>query len=115
MITVGDVVEKLAAKVLAGELQLDRHVTGGYVGDLLSCVMAGASTGDLWITVQGHPNVVAVASLVGLSGIVVSEGAKIDPVTLEKAKLEGIPILSSPRRSFTLIAALVALGVKAAD
>jgi hypothetical protein len=115
MITVGDVVERLAAKVVAGEERLDRPVTGGYVGDLLSCVMAGASSGDLWITVQGHPNVVAVATLVGISAIVVAEGARIDPGTAERANSEGIPLLSSPRRSFSLVEGLVALGVKATD
>ncbi len=112
MVTVEDVVGQLGLKVAAGEDWLGREVSGGYVGDLLSCVMARAARGNLWVTVQGHPNVVAVAVLVGVSGVVVSEGARIDPATLEKARQEGIPILSSPKSSFTIVAELVALGVK---
>lgn len=109
---VRDMAEHLALKVIAGESGLDSEITGGYVGDLLSCVMARATSGDVWITVQGHPNVVAVAVLVGVSAIIVSEGAKVDPITLEKAEQEGIPVLSSRRASFSLVAELSALGVK---
>ncbi|HEX2987516.1 MAG TPA: DRTGG domain-containing protein [Chloroflexota bacterium] len=115
MITVGDVAERLSAKVVAGEERLARPVTGGYVGDLLSCVMAGASAGDVWVTVQGHPNVVAVATLVGISAILVAEGARIDPGTVEKANQEGIPLLSSQKRSFVLVEGLVGIGVRASD
>lgn len=109
---VRDVVEHLALKVITGESELDSEITGGYVGDLLSCVMARATSGDVWITVQGHPNVVAVAVLVGISAIIISEGARIDPITLEKAEQEGIPVLSSRKASFSVVAELSALGVK---
>ncbi len=109
---VQDLVEHLELKVVAAENQLDRQVTGGYAGDLLSCVMARAAAGNVWVTVQGHPNVVAVAVLVGISAIVVTEGARIDPATLEKADQEGIPILSSRKPSFCVVSDLVALGVK---
>ena len=42
-----DVVEQLEWQVLAGAEHLDQEVSGGYVADLLSCVMAGAKAGDL--------------------------------------------------------------------
>ena len=109
---VKDCVEPLALKVLAGESRLDRQVTGGYVGDLLSSVMARAAPGNLWVTIQGHPNVVAVATLVGISGVIVTEGGRVDQATLDKAEQEGIPILSSPRTSFSVVADLAGLGVK---
>jgi hypothetical protein len=34
---------------------------GGYASDLLSCVVAEAQPGNLWVTLQAHMNVVAVA------------------------------------------------------
>jgi len=114
-VTVEDVVEQLELRVAAGENGLGREVTGGYVGDLLSWVMAKAARGNLWVTVQSHPNVVAVAVLAGISGIVVAEGARIDPATLEKATQEGIPILSSHKSSFTVVAELASLGVKGTE
>ncbi|MGQ9489488.1 MAG: serine kinase [Anaerolineae bacterium] len=72
-----EIVDRLALQVCAGAAQMaDREVTGGYACDLLSYVMANAKAGDLWITIQGHPNIVAVATLVGLAGIVLVEGAQ---------------------------------------
>ncbi|MHB0871096.1 MAG: DRTGG domain-containing protein [Chloroflexota bacterium] len=112
MLTVRDVVHQLGLKVVAGETHLGREVSGGYVGDLLSCVMARAATGDLWVTIQGHPNAVAVATLAGISAIVVAEGARIDPAAVEKAEQERIPILSGQQTSFDLVSALARLGVR---
>ena len=109
---VRDLMEPLRLMIAAGESGVDRSVTGGYVGDLLSCVMAGAAQGSIWVTVQGHPNVVAVASLVGISGIIVTEGARIEASTLEKANQEGIPILTAQRASFDVVAELAQLGIK---
>lgn len=71
-----------------------RDVTWGYSSDLLSFVIAEARSGYLWITKQVHINIVAVASLNELSGIVVS-GKKPDAEVLEKATGENIPIFYS--------------------
>jgi predicted transcriptional regulator len=109
---VKELAERLDLKVEAGEKGLDREVTGGYVGDLLSCVMAGASSGNVWVTVQGHPNVVAVATLTGITAVLVTEGARIEPGTLDKANQEGIPILSSAQPSFELVVRMGELGIK---
>jgi hypothetical protein len=35
--------------------------TVGYSADLLSCVMAGAAHQSIWVTLQAHLNIVAVA------------------------------------------------------
>ena len=61
--TVRELAAALDLSTLTGQGHLDREVTGGYASDLLSCVMAGARAGDVWVTLQGHANVVAVASL----------------------------------------------------
>jgi predicted transcriptional regulator len=99
-------------KVVAGENGLGREVGGGYVGDLLSCVMAKAGSGDIWVTVQGHPNIVAVATLVGASAIVVVEDAKIDQGTVEKAEQENVPLLTTRRSAFSVVSELAAMGIK---
>gem|GEM_PF-33126 len=108
--TVRDVVEQLELRVVAGESGLGKEVSGGYAGDLLSCVMAKAAKGSLWVTIQGHPNTVAVATLVGMSAILVAEGSKIDPGTVEKANQEEIPLLSSPKSVYSLVSDLVGVG-----
>lgn len=106
-----ELIETLGLKLVAGETGLGREVSSGYVGDLLSCVMAGAAPGALWVTVQGHPNIVAVAVLVGVAGVVVTEGGRVEPATIEKANHEGIPLMVSQKQSFDVVAGLACLGV----
>jgi len=110
--TVREIAEKLGLSATSAESGLDGEVGGGIVGDLLSVVMSQASKGNLWITVQCHPNVVAVASLTGLSGIVVAYGYAPEPATLEKAQQEGVPVLTTPASSFEVAGRLYELGVR---
>ena len=107
-----DIAKELGATVEAAPDGLANEVTGGYVGDLLSCVMARARHGNVWVTVHAHPNIVAVATLVGLAGIIVAERTVVDPVTIRRANEEGVTILTSARSSFTVVAALVHMGLE---
>ena len=106
------IARQLELEVHSAPDKLDADVTGGYACDLLSYVMAKGKAGALWITVQGHPNIVAVASLIGLAGIVVAEGAKVEPATLEKAEQEGVPILTTPLPTYAVAGRLWELGVR---
>jgi hypothetical protein len=108
---VKDIVEQLGWRVLAGDTWLENEVNGGYAADLLSCVMAGAEAGNLWITLQTHTNIVAVASLLGISAIVIAEGANVPADTLEKAGQQEIPMISSPDPVYVTIAQLIGLGI----
>ncbi len=108
---VSDVVERLGWRVLAGADELEAEINGGYAADLLSCVMAGAEAGDLWITLQTHTNIVAVASLLGLSAIVVAENAVVPDSTLQKAEQQTMPLLSSPDPVYETIVQLITLGI----
>ena len=97
-----DLISKLELNVFCSKGELDRPVSGGYCGDLLSDVMANASAGFIWITVQMHPNIAAVASLKELSGIVLVNDRQPQPETIEKAESEKIPILGSKLSSYEL-------------
>ena len=110
-----EISQQLSLKVQAAAGKLDREVTGGYASDLLSCVMAKAQAGNVWVTIQGHPNIVAVATLLELAGIVVAEGMSIDAATLEKAEEEGIPILTTSLTTYTVVGELFKLGVPGVD
>jgi predicted transcriptional regulator len=101
----------LNLQVAAGARGLDREVADGYCGDLLSDVMAHAKKGEVWLTVQSHQNIVAVAVLRELAAIILVGGRAPDEETKAKAEAEGIPILLSPLSSYSLAGKLYALGV----
>ncbi|MDF2612633.1 MAG: AraC family transcriptional regulator [Clostridia bacterium] len=100
---VKELIEKMNLTLVAGEEGLENQIEGGYVGDLLSFVMAHAREKNVWITIQGHINSVAVASLLGLSAIILSENAGADEEMIKKANEEGIPVLSTSLNSFDVI------------
>jgi hypothetical protein len=104
---VKEVAEKLGLKVLAAGA--DQEVLSGYASDLLSDVIANAEEGCLWITVQRHLNIVAVAQLKKLAGIVLSRGSEPEAAVLARAAQEGLFILSGAEDSFTLAGKLYAL------
>ncbi len=110
--TVNDLVGSLPLTVVAGQDRLTAEVTGGYVSDLLSNVMGFATPGSVWVTMQGHQNVVAVASLAGLAAVVVAGGVAPEPETVAKAEAEGIVLLTTSLSSFELVGQLYRSGVK---
>jgi len=106
-----DIVKNLGAKVETPEENLDRDVTGGYMSDLLSDVMANSKEGDVWITLQVHPNIIAVATLKDLAGIIIVQGRKPEKETIEKAQSENIPILVSDLQAFEIAGRLYQMGI----
>jgi len=110
-----EIANELTLTVRTAPDKLDVEVTGGYASDLLSRVMAKAKKGNLWVTIQAHPNIVAVASLLELAGIIVAEDVELDPVTIEKANEEGIPILTTEYCTFAIVSKLAQLGVAGVD
>jgi hypothetical protein len=108
---VQQIVEQLGIQVITNA-DLDREVGGGYASDLLSCVMAGARADDIWVTLQAHPNVVAVASLLELSAVVITEGIAPDQETVRKAQEEQVNLLCTDKNTFETVGALTGLGIK---
>lgn len=94
------IVKDLNLRLKCCEEGLNREVKGGYVGDLLSDVIANSKENDIWITRQTHQNIIAVASLKDLAGIILVQGAEPAPETLEKAAKEGIPLMVSDMAAF---------------
>ena len=109
--TVNDLVQRFGLKVVAGDRGLDRQVEDGYCGDLLSEIMGNAPKGSVWLTIQGHQNIVAVAVLRDMAAIIVTGGQKPDDETRQKADLEGIPILLWPDSSYQLAGSLYSFGI----
>lgn len=111
MIHLTEIIQSLNLEVVAGGSH-NRPVRAGYASDLLSCVMGRAGQQYVWVTLQSHVNVVAVASLLGLSGIIITEGKRPDPEAIERAEQEGVVLMLTPRTTFSVVADLGALGVR---
>jgi len=103
------------ARALGLELRsgsLEAEVGGGYVSDLMSDVIAHAEAGDLWLTVQIHANIVAVAAMKELAGIVLVGSREPEVETLRKAEAKKVTLLASRLPAFELAGRLYQLGLR---
>ncbi len=97
-----EILQQLDAAVCTHPERADTEVTGGYCGDLLSDVIANAQAGQVWVTIQVHSNIVAVAALKDLAAVILANGRKPQEDTLRKAQEQNVTLLTSPMTSFEL-------------
>lgn len=108
--TLGELAEALGLEIQAAG-DLNREVRAGYVADLLSDVLAHAPPGSIWITLQTHANVAAVAALKELAVIVVN-GRKPDQDMLERAREHQVTVLCTSLPAFEIAGRLYAMGLR---
>jgi hypothetical protein len=106
-----ELIQKLNLDVRSAKANLDREVTGGYASDLLSDVLANGKDGDIWVTLQIHHNIVAVASMKNLAGVILVNGREPEQETIEKAEIENLVIMVTEMPAFELVGKLYSLGV----
>lgn len=100
----------MKVKELAAELGLtvltqgdaERECTGCYSGDLLSWVMSRAKENDIWLTVMGNVNAVAVAVLTDCACIILTENSALDDDAKMRAVQQGVTILRSEKNAYEL-------------
>ena len=109
-----DLVDALGLEVKSGHDSLNREVTGGYASDLLSDVIANSCEGGLWITLQVHLNIVAVATMKELAGVILVNGREPEEDTVRRAETEGVPLMVSRMPAFELVGRLYDLGIRGA-
>ena len=87
-VKLSELIQKLNLDVRSAKDNLQREVTGGYASDLLSDVLANSEEGNIWITLQIHQNIIGVASMKDLAGIILVNDREPEPETIEKAEAE---------------------------
>ena len=97
-----ELVERLNLKVFSCENLLEREFEGVYVCDLLSDVLGNAKPKQIWVTLQTHKNIVAIAQLKELSAIILVKGLEPNQDTILKAEEEKIILLGSEKETFDL-------------
>jgi hypothetical protein len=112
--TLHEIIEQLNLMLLTDPKNFKEiQPSSGYTSDLLSCVMAGAQHAGIWVTLQAHINIVAVAALLELSAVIITENAQPDSATIAKANQEGVILLSSNKTSFQITGKLWEMGLRA--
>ena len=106
--TVKEIIAQLGLQCL-NEANLDTEVSGAYASDLLSDVMGNARSGQVWVTMQTHKNVTAIASLKDIPAVIIVRGGEPDDDMLEHAKEEDICILVSQDATFQVCGKLYQL------
>ena len=84
-------------------------ISGGYTSDLLSDVIANCPEKSVWVTVQRHLNVIAVAQLKAVLAIVFPNGVTPEAALMEKARQEGISLVRSTDNPFVTTGKIYAL------
>ena len=103
--TVEQIFESLDLKIL-NQADTAREVSGVYAGDLLSWVMGHAGEGEILVTIMSNMNVLAVASLLDLSLVILSERVIPDAEFIETAKQKGINVATSGLTTYGVCAKL---------
>lgn len=105
------IVRKLQLAVLT-PFPAGTEVKAGYVSDLLSDVLGNAAAGSLWVTVQCHPNVIAVASLLDLAAVLLVAGTTPNEATLTRARESSVALLATELSAFEAVGQLYQLGIR---
>ncbi|MBS4535955.1 serine kinase [Clostridium sp. D2Q-14] len=108
---ISQIIKELDLELISGEKGLDNETNGVYSGDLLSVVMASAKEKQIWLTVQTHINIVAIASLIDISAILIVEGMEVEEDTIEKSNELGIPIIRTNKTTYEISIELYKLGI----
>ena len=66
----------------------------------------------VWVTLQAHLNIVAVAALLEMSAVIITEGAQPEAATIAKANAEGITLLATDKQSFEVVGRLWEMGLR---
>ncbi len=100
--------ENLNKKPIDGDVT----ISNGYIGDLLSQVLASVKPDSIWITIQRHLNIIGVAVMANIPAIVICEGHDVPENVIEKADEEKIAIFKSQDSAFQLAGKLIECGIK---
>lgn len=112
MIKLGDIIDALDLKVIAGSNSLLKWVFTGYVGDLYLEVLSKSNYGDIWITSRIYHSIVGIAKLKGHVGIIIIGDNRPDRETIKEARDKDIPLFTTSLSAFEVAGRLYGMGVR---
>jgi hypothetical protein len=108
--TLKSLLPALQAHLLTDTTEAD--VTGCYISDLLSDVLAHAQPGVLWVTIQTHRNVVTCAATKDIGAVLFTCGRRPEPGVLAEAEENNVVLLGTPLTTFQAAAKLWEAGLR---
>ena len=90
----------------------DKDLSGVFISDMVSDVMAGASAGSVLVTVQIHKNMIAAANLVDISAIIITQGKKPNDEVKAMADKVQISLLSTSMNGWQVAQKLYETGLR---
>jgi hypothetical protein len=91
---------------------LPEVLTGCYISDLLSDVLAHAEPGMIWLTIQTHRNVVSVAATKDVAVVLFTCGRTPNAEIIAEAEEEGIALLTTPLTTYEAAGKLWVAGLR---
>ena len=107
-----EIVDKLGLAIKAGADHLETEVTGGYASDMLSDVIGNAEIGNVWITMQIHENMVAIAGMKDLVAVLICAGRTPEQTVIDRANEQEVALVTSPLPSFEIAGRLYGAGIR---
>ena len=107
-----DIIEKFDLEKMTGFESMNPEITAAYTSDLLSDVIANAKKDNIWITLQTHLNILAVAKLKELAAIIIVSNREIEKETIEKAVAEKVILLRTTLNAFQISGKLYEIGLR---
>ncbi len=107
---VQEIVDRLELKPVTRVF--DKDVTGVYISDMVSDIIANAKAGNLLVTLQIHNNVIAAANLVDIAAIVVTQGKKPTDDVVKMAEKAQITVVSTELNRWQVATRLYESGIR---
>lgn len=104
-----EIVELLKLKTFLPEQNLAIKAQGVICGDMLSYILGNGQESNLWLTIQAHQNIIAIASLLNLSAIIITDNIQPPAATIAKAQQEHIVLLGTVSKTYELAGKLYTL------
>ncbi len=90
-----DLIQEIDGELLNKDANLDKDAKGGFAADLMSDVLASIQPESILVTGLSNPQVVRTAVMADISAIVLVRGKKPPQETVDLAKEEHIPLIST--------------------
>ena len=107
----GELVDIVEGTVLTDSFDQNQIILGGCGADLMSDVLASIEPGAVLLTGLCNPQVIRTAQMADVAAVVLVRGKHPPETTIDLAKSEDIPLITSPFGMFELSGRLFLAGL----